>query len=133
MVTGAGESVEIPLRLVRAELEAGDAAAALNRLAALDAELEFDWRPVWYRAQAALLTGDYFAAAADFESVYAALPGEPAPKLALAAALELGAEAGGSENPSRSAVRGALRHGLADRPRLPVRRLRRRATASYQR
>ncbi|WP_063915590.1 serine/threonine-protein kinase [Nocardia salmonicida] len=98
VVTGAGESVEIPLRLVRAELEAGDAAAALNRLAALDAELEFDWRPVWYRAQAALLTGDYFAAAADFESVYAALPGEPAPKLALAAALELGAEAGGSEN-----------------------------------
>ncbi|MFD6104851.1 tetratricopeptide repeat protein, partial [Nocardia salmonicida] len=99
VVTGAGESVEIPLRLVRAELEAGDAAAALNRLATLDAELEFDWRPVWYRAQAALLTGDYAAAAADFESVYAALPGEPAPKLALAAALELGAEAGGSENP----------------------------------
>ncbi|MFD3459988.1 tetratricopeptide repeat protein [Nocardia fluminea] len=103
VVTGSGESIEIPLRLVRAELEAGDAAAALARLAALDAELEFDWRPVWYRAQAALLTGDYAAAAADFESVYAALPGEPAPKLALAAALELGAAALG-EQPDTGAV-----------------------------
>ncbi|MGW6118583.1 tetratricopeptide repeat protein [Nocardia sp. NPDC055165] len=97
VVTGSGESVEIPLRLVRAELEAGDAAAALTRLAALDAELEFDWRPVWYRAKAALLTGDYADAAADFESVYAALPGESAPKLALAAALELGAGARGEQ------------------------------------
>ncbi|MFG2442992.1 tetratricopeptide repeat protein [Nocardia fluminea] len=103
VVTGSGESIEIPLRLVRAELEAGDAAAALARLAALDAELDFDWRPVWYRAQAALLTGDYAAAAADFESVYAALPGEPAPKLALAAALELGAAALG-EQPDTGAV-----------------------------
>ncbi|MFD8101485.1 tetratricopeptide repeat protein [Nocardia fluminea] len=103
VVTGSGESIEIPLRLVRAELEAGDAAAALARLAALDAELEFDWRPVWYRAQAALLSGDYAAAAADFESVYAALPGEPAPKLALAAALELGAAALG-EQPDTGAV-----------------------------
>ncbi|MEU4412382.1 serine/threonine-protein kinase [Nocardia salmonicida] len=111
VVTGAGESVEIPLRLVRAELEAGDAAAALDRLADLDAELEFDWRPVWYRAQAALLTGDYAAAAADFESVYAALPGEPAPKLALAAALELGATADGSENPDTAAF--ALRRASA--------------------
>ncbi|MFD3702210.1 tetratricopeptide repeat protein [Nocardia sp. NPDC058658] len=98
VVTGSSESVEIPLRLVRAELEAGDAAAALTRLAALDADLEFDWRPIWYRGQAALLNGDYAAAAADFDSVYAALPGEPAPKLALAAALELGANAR-TENP----------------------------------
>ncbi|MFE3545373.1 tetratricopeptide repeat protein [Nocardia sp. NPDC059177] len=90
VVSGAAESTEIPLRLVRAELEAGDATAALHRLAALDAELEYDWRPVWYRAQAALLTGEHAAAAQDFESVYAALPGESAPKLALAAALELG-------------------------------------------
>ncbi|WP_220138927.1 serine/threonine-protein kinase [Nocardia sp. GTS18] len=88
VVTGAGESVEIPLRLVRAELEAGDADAALARLAGLD--LDFDWRTVWYRAQAALLKGDYGSAAADFEAVYAALPGEPAPKLALAVALEHG-------------------------------------------
>ncbi|MFE1591529.1 tetratricopeptide repeat protein [Nocardia sp. NPDC058705] len=102
VVTGSGESVEIPLRLVRAELEAGDAAAALTRLTALDADLEFDWRPIWYRGQAALLTGEYAAAAADFESVYAALPGEPAPKLALAAALELGAKAR-AENPDTEA------------------------------
>ncbi|APE34622.1 serine/threonine protein kinase [Nocardia mangyaensis] len=93
VVTGGQRSVEIPLRLVRAELEAGNAEAARTRLSALDEDLEFDWRPVWYRAQAALLTGDHAAAAADFEAVYAALPGEPAPKLALAAALELGARA----------------------------------------
>lgn len=93
VVTGSGESVEIPLRLVRAELEAGDAEAALARLAASDVELDYDWRRIWYRAQAALLTGDHASAAADFEAVYAALPGEPAPKMALAAALELGAVA----------------------------------------
>ncbi|MFE6923389.1 tetratricopeptide repeat protein [Nocardia sp. NPDC057663] len=92
VVTGSGESVEIPLRLVRAELEAGEPEAALARLDTLAEELEYDWRRVWYRAQAALLTGDHATAAADFEAVYAALPGEPAPKLALAAALELGAE-----------------------------------------
>ncbi|MFI8974105.1 tetratricopeptide repeat protein [Nocardia asteroides] len=92
VVTGSGESVEIPLRLVRAELEAGDPSAALTRLDALDADLDYDWRRVWYRAQAALLTGDHATAAADFEAVYNALPGEPAPKLALAAALELGAQ-----------------------------------------
>ncbi|MFD6390872.1 tetratricopeptide repeat protein [Nocardia sp. NPDC060259] len=92
VVTGSGESVEIPLRLVRAELEAGEPEAALARLDALAEELEYDWRRVWYRAEAALLTGDHATAAADFEAVYAALPGEPAPKLALAAALELGAE-----------------------------------------
>ncbi|MFD3508806.1 tetratricopeptide repeat protein [Nocardia sp. NPDC058666] len=102
VVTAAGESIEIPLRLVRAELEAGDAAAALTRLAALDADLEFDWRPVWYRAQAALLTGDFATAALDFESVYAALPGEPAPKLAMAAALEL--ETARTDNPDAAAL-----------------------------
>ncbi|MFD3743393.1 tetratricopeptide repeat protein [Nocardia sp. NPDC058633] len=110
VVTGSNESVEIPLRLVRAELEAGEASAALDRLAALDAELDFDWRPVWYRAQAALLSGEYAAAAADFESVYAALPGEPAPKLALAAALELGADAHG-ESPDTGSLE--LRRALA--------------------
>ncbi|MEV0336190.1 tetratricopeptide repeat protein [Nocardia sp. NPDC050717] len=91
VVTGAGESMEIPLRLVRAELEAGAPDAALARLDTLAEDLAYDWRRVWYRAQAALLTGDHDSAAADFEAVYNALPGEPVPKLALAAALELGA------------------------------------------
>ncbi|MGW5572784.1 tetratricopeptide repeat protein [Nocardia thailandica] len=88
VVTGRAESLEIPLRLVRAELEAGDPAAARARLGALPAELDGDWRVAWYRGQAALLDGDAAAAAADFDEVYGMLPGEAAPKLALAAALE---------------------------------------------
>ncbi|MFB7874578.1 tetratricopeptide repeat protein [Nocardia sp. NPDC056064] len=108
VVTGTGESTDIPLRLVRAELEAGDTAAALARLDALGPDLEFDWRPVWYRAQAALLTGDHTTAAQDFASVYAALPGEAAPKLALAAALELEARAGEPDTIDEAGLRRAL-------------------------
>ncbi|QIS13024.1 serine/threonine-protein kinase [Nocardia arthritidis] len=89
VVTGRDESIEIPLRLVRAALESGDAADALRRLDALTAALPGDWRMAWYRGQARLLTGEFPEAAAEFEAVYAALPGEPAPKLALAAVAEL--------------------------------------------
>ncbi|MFC6010191.1 serine/threonine-protein kinase [Nocardia lasii] len=119
VVTGAGESIEIPLRLIRAELEAGNAPAALARLAALDDDLEFDWRPAWYRAQAALLTGDFATATDYFESVYAALPGEPAPKLALAATLELSARAAEDDTAAAEHGPGAAEFDTgADGPRV---------------
>ncbi|WP_054813675.1 serine/threonine-protein kinase [Nocardia arizonensis] len=85
VVTAGAESVEIPLRLVRAALDIGDAEDALRRLDALDEASAGDWRPAWYRGQALLLRGDTQRARAEFEAVYHALPGEPAPKLALAA------------------------------------------------
>ncbi|WP_327118009.1 serine/threonine-protein kinase PknG [Nocardia sp. NBC_01730] len=89
VVTGGAESVEIPLRLVRAGLEVGAVEYAHRRLDELSSNLPGDWRLAWYRGQARLLEGDFGRAAKEFDAVYAALPGEPAPKLALAAVTEL--------------------------------------------
>ncbi|WP_330255408.1 serine/threonine-protein kinase PknG [Nocardia sp. NBC_00565] len=89
VLTTRGASVEIPLRLVRAALEVGDPADALRRLDELAATLPGDWRVAWYRGQAELLAGDFDSAYAEFDAVYAALPGESAPKLAQAAVAEL--------------------------------------------
>jgi len=86
---GKSSSVEIPLRLVRAALEVGSAKDARKRLAELDAVIPGDWRLVWYSGQCALLEGDYERAAADFDTVLSSLPGELAPKLAIAATAEL--------------------------------------------
>ena len=81
-------SVEIPLRLVRAALEVGSTRDARNRLAQLNAVVAGDWRLTWYSAQCTLLERDFDRAAAEFEVVLATLPGELAPKLALAATAE---------------------------------------------
>ncbi|MFD0364888.1 tetratricopeptide repeat protein [Nocardia sp. GCM10030253] len=98
VVTKRGESAEIPLRLVRAALEVGDPVEAERRLDGLAETLPGDWRLAWYRGQARLLAVDFGAAHAEFDAVYAALPGESAPKLALAAVAELaGAEAATQE------------------------------------
>ncbi|WP_429455054.1 tetratricopeptide repeat protein [Nocardia sp. GP40] len=93
VVTGEGESVEIPLRLVRAALETGDAVDAQRRIDELAAGIGVDWRLTWYRGLARLLVGEFDAAAAEFDAVHGALPGETAPQLALAAAAELCAAA----------------------------------------
>lgn len=87
--SGDSASIEIPLRLVRADLETGDPAAARTRLHDVESSSPGDWRIDWYRGQCSLLEGDFVEAAADFDSVLATLPGELAPKLALAAAAEL--------------------------------------------
>ncbi|MFB8279432.1 serine/threonine-protein kinase [Nocardia colli] len=89
VVTGRGASTEIPLRLIRAALEVGDTAEADRRLTEVAETLPGDWRLAWYRGESRLLAGDFAAATAEFDAVYAALPGEGAPKLALAAVAEL--------------------------------------------
>jgi serine/threonine-protein kinase PknG len=86
---GKGTSVEIPLRLVRAALELGAAEEARARLGKLEATIAGDWRLLWYGGQCALLEGEFDQAAADFDTVLATLPGELAPKLAIAATAEL--------------------------------------------
>jgi serine/threonine-protein kinase PknG len=82
-------SVEVPLRLVRASLEIGAPASARKRLAELESVISGDWRLTWYSGQCALLEGEFDKAAADFDAVLAALPGELAPKMAIAATAEL--------------------------------------------
>ena len=82
-------SVEVELRLVRAAIENGNPADARKRIADLEPVMAGDWRLVWYGALCALLEHDFDNAAADFDRVLAMLPGELAPKLAIAATTEL--------------------------------------------
>lgn len=84
-----GRGVETRLRRVRAWLEHGDREAALATLARLDEERPDDWRVVWYRGVAALVTGDFESAALAFDAIYDAFPGEAAPKLALGLCAEV--------------------------------------------
>ena len=86
---GNSSSIEVPLRLVRASLEIGAPKDARKRLAELDSVIPGDWRLTWYSGQCALLEGEFDKAAADFDAVLATLPGELAPKLAIAATAEL--------------------------------------------
>ncbi|MFF9273847.1 serine/threonine-protein kinase [Streptomyces griseosporeus] len=82
-------SAELRLRELRARLEMGEPDAALRQLEALEADHPDDWRVVWYRGVAALVTGDHEGAAVAFDAVYDAFPGETAPKLALALCAEV--------------------------------------------
>ncbi|WP_434975236.1 tetratricopeptide repeat protein [Streptomyces bauhiniae] len=84
-----GQGVETRLRRVRARLEHGDREAALATLARLDGERPDDWRVVWCRGVAALVTGDFESAALAFDAIYDAFPGEAAPKLALGLCAEV--------------------------------------------
>ncbi|MFG3072508.1 tetratricopeptide repeat protein [Streptomyces sp. NPDC048225] len=82
-------SAETRLRQIRARLESGDASGALETLQALEDERPDDWRVVWYRGLAALVTGAHEDAALAFDAVYDAFPGEVAPKLALGLCAEV--------------------------------------------
>lgn len=59
--------------------------------AILDAD-PWEWRGIWLSGLAALAAKDHEAAQSAFNAVYGQLPGELAPKLALAVACELGKE-----------------------------------------
>ena len=87
--TAPAPSLELRLRALRAHLELGDPDAAGRDLDAVEQDHPGDWRAVWYRGLAALTAGHAAAAAEAFDAVYDALPGESAPKLALAVCAEL--------------------------------------------
>lgn len=82
-------SLERSLRRARALLDNRDTYPAAEMLAALETEYPDDWRVVWYRGLASLVTGDRETAALAFDAVYDAFPGEPAPKLALGVCAEV--------------------------------------------
>lgn len=82
-------SREISLAEVRAHLDLGHGEQAEGILAKLERDLGTDWRIDWHAGIAALLLGEYEAAFGRFEQVLEALPGETAPKIALAATAEL--------------------------------------------
>jgi len=84
-VTG---SAETRLALVRATIDAGDYDAAGVVLAELAADDPSDWRIAWYNGLRDLVTARPQAAQGAFSAVFDELPGELAPKLALAFAAE---------------------------------------------
>jgi serine/threonine-protein kinase PknG len=89
-------TIEVRLALTRAYLEAAQLAEAADELRAAAADAGADWRIDWYRGLVALASSDIPLAADRFDHVYSAQPGEIAPRLALAAARELGGDLPGA-------------------------------------
>jgi serine/threonine-protein kinase PknG len=87
------QSIELPLMEVRALLDLGDVAKATRKLDELATKAGWRWRLIWFRAVSELLTADYDSATKHFTEVLNTLPGELAPKLALAATAELAGSA----------------------------------------
>jgi serine/threonine-protein kinase PknG len=82
------ESPETWLALVRARIETGDLTGAADALREQAARDPGDWRIAWLDGLRQLAAGAATGAAAAFNAVYDELPGEIAPKLALAIAAE---------------------------------------------
>ena len=81
-------TVEIDLAEARAHLELGEVDAATTLLDSLASREPHRWQVTWYRAETALMQGEYAAAYDYFETVTDQAPGEAAPKLAAAVAAE---------------------------------------------
>jgi serine/threonine-protein kinase PknG len=84
------QSAEVRLAKASAALEAGALDAVDAEVNALLADDPWEWRAVWHSGLAAIERGDSTSAQAQFNAVYGQVPGELAPKLALAAACERG-------------------------------------------
>ncbi|MBF6085707.1 protein kinase [Nocardia cyriacigeorgica] len=86
----APPNLEVELRFAeaRVHLDRGEPAAVTHVLAGIPAAAR-DWRVDWYTGLAELVELDFEKAFARFDAVLNVLPGEIAPKLALAATAEL--------------------------------------------
>ncbi|WP_080796767.1 serine/threonine protein kinase [Corynebacterium pacaense] len=92
------DSIEIPLGVVRTLLDLGFTTEARAWLATLEERLGRDWRHHWFSGITYLLLDEYPIAQEHFNMVLTILPGESAPKLALAATDELLLQQGGFDN-----------------------------------
>ncbi|WP_425546897.1 tetratricopeptide repeat protein [Actinomadura fulvescens] len=82
------QTPEISLTLARVRIELAQFPAARSLLDQVAAERPDDWRVDWYHAVCTLAEGNLEAAQTQFDQLYSLLPGEAAPKLALAYCLE---------------------------------------------
>ena len=82
------ESPETLFALVRAHILSGDVTSAWQSLTSLAGDEADDWRVTWYQGLAALGAWNAAAARNAFDAICDLLPGELAPKLALAFAAE---------------------------------------------
>jgi serine/threonine-protein kinase PknG len=88
-ITRYPESVEAPLLLARARIEQGHYDKAEALLKEADANDPFDWQITWLRGLSQFRQGKAKDAYTTFDRVYSEIPGELAPKLALAFAAEM--------------------------------------------
>ncbi|WP_155984716.1 serine/threonine-protein kinase [Saccharomonospora piscinae] len=93
LVNAPRESIEVRLRIVRARIELGELAEAHRQLQAaqylaIKSGFPHDWRVDWYKGLIELAGGRARVAHVAFDAVYDELPGEIAPKLALAVSAE---------------------------------------------
>ena len=82
-------SVEARLRLADTYMQLGRYNEAEKLLSQIAAEDEFDWRVHWYRGKLFLTKGKATEAKNEFQQVYFEMPGEIAPKLAIAYAEDI--------------------------------------------
>ena len=87
--TEYADSAEIPFAVARTMLDLGLTTQAQQWLTQLDGPLRKNWRYHWYLALTELIHGDFESAQKNFSIVLDIVPGEAAPKLALAAVDEL--------------------------------------------
>nr|WP_083983705.1 serine/threonine-protein kinase [Actinomadura hibisca] len=90
-------SPEVRLASARARIELGDLDPAAKLLDEYEADHPEDWRIDWYRGVHALAAGRAEQASVIFAELYDLMPGETAPKLALAFCHELRGDAGQAE------------------------------------
>jgi serine/threonine-protein kinase PknG len=85
-------TVEVELRLAAALIDGDDFDEAGALLARIEQADPWEWRARWYRGLCELAAGEDGGARARFAAVYAAVPGELAPKLALGLTCETAGE-----------------------------------------
>jgi len=85
---GIADGREAHLALARAKLAAGDPAGAARVLRYLIGRGQADWRVTWYQGLIQIVGRKLPEARAAFEAVYDELPGELAPKIAIALTAE---------------------------------------------
>ncbi|MCB7136384.1 serine/threonine-protein kinase [Cellulosimicrobium marinum] len=86
------DTVEVRLARARTAIEAGRDDVVRATIGEILADDPWEWRAAWLGGLAELARGDAVAARASFNAVYGQVPGELAPKLALATACELSGE-----------------------------------------
>ncbi|MFG1997990.1 tetratricopeptide repeat protein [Spirillospora sp. NPDC048911] len=93
LATPSVPSLEVTLALARVRIELGELDEAARMLDGIADDNPDDWRVDWYRGVGALAGRRFDEAIRTFNRLYDLMPGETAPKLALAFANECKAEA----------------------------------------
>jgi serine/threonine-protein kinase PknG len=91
-------STEVLLAKCAAALEMGNQKLLKQYVNEILATDPWEWRAVWVAGMGSLIAGDWRTAQSSFNAVYGQVPGELAPKLALAVACEQGGEPAVAEN-----------------------------------